>query len=268
MNTNNIKKITSSLVVGSSLVMSLVALPAYAQKVTASTTVSVKSQANQTQKLAALIAKTDQEITARITSLNTLSTKVQSLKNVSSTEKANISAEVQTEIGNLTTSKAKIDADTVLSVARTDAASAINTSRIYALIIPQGNIEVSVDRINVLVGLMNGIATKLQIRITAAQTAGKDVSALQSALSDITSQTTAASAQASTAETGVSGLVPDNGNKTILASNTAALKSARENIKTAAAALKTARQDVKTIINGLKAFHLDTSITASTTVSH
>ena len=253
----NITKITSGLVVGSTLLMALAAFPASAQTVSASSTVKAAA------RLSTIITKANSDISMRLASLNDLNTKVQAMKNVSSTEKASISGEVQTSITNLNALQVKIDADTDAKTARADLASAINTTRIYALVIPQGYIEVGADRINTIGSLMTALATKLQARITTDQNAGDNVSSLQTALTDIGTQTTNANTQASTAQTGVANLVPDQGNTTVAASNKAALVATRANIKTATADLKTARQDIQAILNGLKSFHT----TASTTVS-
>jgi hypothetical protein len=194
-----------------------------------------------------------------------LSAKVQAMKNVSASEKTSISNEIQTNITGLTALRAKIDADTVLATAKTDAATIFTTFRIYALVIPQGYIEVSADRISVISGLMTSLSTKLQARITADQNAGDNVASLQTALTDIGTQTTNANAQAGIAQSGVVNLNPDQGNKTVEASNKAALVAARANIKTATTDLKSARQDISTILAGLKSFH--TTVSASTTVS-
>ncbi|MDE2041367.1 MAG: hypothetical protein KGI59_03250, partial [Patescibacteria group bacterium] len=56
-------------------------------------------------------------------------------------------------------------------------------------------------------------------------------------------------AQAAVAE--VSPLVPDQGDKTVMASNTSTMKDARAKIKTAVSDLTAARKDALTIIQGL-----------------
>ena len=205
--------------------------------------------------LAKVIAASDTAITTRITALNKLSTRVGEMKNVPASEVTSIAAEVQTETANLTTLKAKIDADTTVATARADAKTITGDYRIYALIIPQGSIVAASDRVSVIVGLMNAIQVKLQARITAAQTAGKNVTAMQASIADMTAKMTDATSQAQTAQTGVASLVPDQGNATVAASNKAALLAARTNIKNATADLKTARQDIGSIVQGLKAMN-------------
>lgn len=243
-----------ALIVGTSL-LSLTAMPVLAQtSAPASTTTA--TQIKQAAQLAKIISRSNTEIAARITSLNNLNTKIQALKNVSDTEKVNISAQVQTNISGLTALQTKIDADKSLTTARTDEQAIFSSYRIYALVIPKGYITSSADRVNVIVGMMTTIGTKLQTRINAAQTSGKDASALQTYLTDFTAKLNDATSQASTALNAVASLIPDQGNKTQLQINTAALKSAQIDIKTASKDLQTARQDAQHIIQGLKALNV------------
>ena len=174
------------------------------------------------------------------------------MKNVPDTEKTAISNEVASETATLTTLKAKIDADTDVTVARTDEKTITANYRIYALVIPQGRIAVAADRVSTIGGLMTTMQTKLQTRIAADQTAGKNVGTLPATLADVTAKVADANAQAQAGENAVASLVPDQGNATVAASNKSALVSARADLKTAASDLKTAREDIKTIVQGLK----------------
>jgi predicted secreted protein len=269
------KKITASvasLTLGALMLAGFAVLPVSAQTVgaSASTTIGVKAQANAAARLAKIIATSDTAISARITDLNKLNSRIQALKNVSSTEKTSISNEVQTNISGLTSLKAKIDADTDVTTAQTDSKSIYGSFRIYALVIPQGYIAASADRVDTIVDMMTAISAKLQARITADQTAGKNVTALQASLTDLNAKIADAKTQASTAQSGIASLTPDQGNKTQLDANIAALKASRANIKTATHDLTAARQDAKSIIQGLKALNVKTSAnaSASTTVSH
>ena len=243
----------------------------YAQSVSAGTSSAkgVKAQANSAARLSKIITKSDAAITARIDVLNKLNTRVQAMKNVSSTEKTNILNDVQTNISGLTALKSKIDADTDAKTALADEKNITGSFRIYALIVPQASILASADRVDTIVGMMTDVSVKLQTRLAAAQSAGKDVSSLQTSLSDYNAKIADAKSQAATAQSSISSLVPDKGDKVKLASNTAELKAARANIKTATQDIKTARQDVKKITQGLKALSPQTlkNVSASTTIS-
>ncbi len=229
---SNLISVAASAITASTLFMSVfIALPAYAQ------------------------ASGDSDITARLASLNQLSARIQSMKNVSTTVKANLATTIQTNVTGLTALKSKIDGETDIPTLRADVSSIFTVYRIYALVIPQGYILAASDRVATIDGLMTTFSTKLQARITADQTAGKDVSALQTALTDMNAKIADAGTQAQTAQNGVSSLAPDKGNASVAASNNAALLAARAGIKTATADLKTARQDITTIVTGLKTLH-------------
>ena len=283
MTTSHIKKVTAAIAVGAALAATG-ALPVFAQSMTAGITATASTSvttgkmttaaATKATKAAAalstLITKADQDISARLTALNDLSTKVAGMKNVSAAEKAAISSAVQINIGGLNALQTKIDADTDITVARADAKKIFDTFRIYALVVPQGYIEVSADRVTTIGGLMTSLATKLQARLTTAEQAGKSTATLETALTDIATQVTAANSSAATALAGVANLTPDNGDAKIAASNKAALVAARASIKSANDHLKTARKDIQTITNGLKALNgtkATTNASASTTVS-
>ena len=214
---------------------------------------SAAGTTNSSAALTRIIARSDTAITTRINSLNTLAARIAGMKNVTAAEQASLSSEVQTQISDLTTLKAKIDADTDIATARTDAKTITDGYRIYAMVIPRGYIVASSDRVTTIVGLMNTIQAKLQARITTAQTAGKDVSALQTAMTDMTAKLSDATTQATNAQSSVVLLVPDQGSTTIASSNKAAIQASRADIKTATSDLKTVRTDIQTIMNGLKA---------------
>lgn len=272
--THNNKRIAATLVsmaAGVSLFGGMIA-PANAQTATttpAAAARAAKMQANQAARLAKVIARSDKAINDRVTSLNNLNTRIQALKNVSATEKATISTEIQTNVSGLTSLKAKIDADTDLTTAVNDEKTITSAYRVYELVIPRGYIEASVDRITEIATAMTSVGTKLQTRVTTAQTAGKDVTALQAALSDYSAKISDATTQANAAKTAVASLVPDQGDKTVLAANNTALKTARADIKTATTDLQAARADAQTVSKGLRALNVKVkaSVKTSTTTN-
>ncbi|MFZ1075575.1 MAG: hypothetical protein WAN50_04350 [Minisyncoccia bacterium] len=249
-------------IVGSALAAAMFAgvFPASAQTTTTSAATNGAAAA---QKLATIISRSNTEITARIADLNKLAARVQDMKNESDAEKSSIASAVQTNIAGLTALQSKIDADTVVATAKADEATIFSTFRIYALVVPRGAILAAADRITVINGLMQALGAKLQARITADQTDGKDVSALTAALSDMNAKIADATTQAQTAQSGITGLSPDQGNKTVAASNHAALVAARANIKTGTQDLQAARKDITTILKGLKALGSKTTTTTA-----
>lgn len=219
------------------------------------------------QRMTVAKSRADQEITRRVSALNDLVTRLAGLKNISDSEKASISADAQAQISVLNTLKTTIDADNSTTTLRTEIQSITKSYRIFALIVPRDHLVAAADRIITTADLMTGLGVKIQARITSAQTAGKDVTALVAALSKINAKAADAKAQAQAAISGISGLTPDNGDQIVAASNKAALVAARAKIKTGTDDLKTAQKDIKTILAGLKAFHLETEASATSTAT-
>lgn len=136
------------------------------------------------------------------------------------------------------------------------------------LIIPQGAIEAAADRVLDVAGMMTTLSTQLQTRITAAQAAGTNMDASVSALADMNAKIADANTQANAAVTEIANLQPDNGNATIQASNTAALKDARSKVQAGQQDLVAARKDAGAIVKALAALKgpaAGAGVTASTT---
>lgn len=199
------------------------------------------------QHLQQIITKGDQEISRRLSTLSTLTSKVNAATKLTSSDKSYLLAEVSTEITGLTNLKAKLDADTTITTARTDAQSIFNEYRVYALIAPKIALIKVADDQQVTENKLLALVQKLQTRLDTAKTNGKDVSALQSQLSDMTVHINSAQAISSSIEQKVLTLQPGdyNNDHTILSGDSNQLKTARGDNQTAYA-------DAKNIINSLK----------------
>jgi hypothetical protein len=183
--------------------------------------------------------------------MNTLITRVNSMKKLSDAEKSALSASLQNEIGELNTLKAKIDADTTAATLKADAQSITKSYRIYALVLPQAAIAAASDRALTIVDSMNALAVKVQARISQLP-AGTDTTSMQATMSDIAAKLSDATTQANAAASGTASLVPDQGNKTTAASNTAALKDARKKLQTAQQDIVAARKDFTSVIKAIR----------------
>ena len=189
-----------------------------------------------------LRAKGDQEIAARVSSLNTLSANVAQMAHLTTDEKTSISASITGDISSLTTLQAKIDADATSSL-KADVDSVTQGERIYMLVEPQVRILAAADRAASIGDMFTAVVVKIQARLTASpnSAAATLLADLQAKVAD--SQTVSAAALSETA-----GLQPDNGNAQIEASNNAALKDARSKINQAQSDLKAAQQDLEQIL--------------------
>ncbi|MBA3788821.1 hypothetical protein H0X32_00280 [Patescibacteria group bacterium] len=207
--------------------------------------------------------RSDAAINQRLTSLQSVSARFATLQHLSATQIAGFQANVTTNINGLTALKTKIDGETDASILATDYKSIFGSFRVYLVVIPKGYELAAADRVVTIDGMMNNLSTALQTRITAAGNAGHNVVALQAALSDMNAKVTSAGIHSAAVTAGVSGLVPDQGNATVIASNKAALEKGRADTAAAETDLKAARADAQTIVNGLKSFGITASSTAS-----
>lgn len=255
------KQIITIITVGA-MTSSLVIPMAFAQTVTPVTTGTrtERLQERQDARVTDLKTRADNEITRRINSLSTLTTKLGNMKHLTSTQITSFTTEVNTEISNLTALKAKIDADTDITTLRADVKSIVTEYRVYYIFIPQITILAAADRALNVVDMFNALYTKLQQRIQEAQTAGNNVTTLTTTLSDMQTNITNAQTTANQIITMVLPLNPSGypGNKTTL-------QSARTMFKTIYQDFVSARKDAKTIIQTLRSLKTSGTPTPSET---
>jgi len=202
------------------------------------------------------------EIAKRVTSLNSLVTKIGTLKRLTSTQKATFIININTEITSLNTLKVKIQADTNLDTLKADVKSVVDSFRVYAVYEPSVRILISTDMIASTADKTTMLAEKLNTKILEAQTKGKDVTSLTSTYNDMLAKIADAKAQISAAESIALVLKPAD-----YPSNKSSIESARADVKTATTDLKTARSDAQQIYASLKAFGITETIKPSLTAS-
>ena len=244
---HSIKQITifSSALLGS---LSLAVVPAAALASTGNggANASATSTANTT-KLKLIISRGDTEIARRLTTLNTVTTKLNSAVKLSADDKATLTTEVNNEISGLNNLKTQLDGETDVAAAKTDAQSIFNDYRVYALVVPKVWLVKTADDQLVTEGKLTTLAGKLQADITADQQAGKNVAALQTKLDDINSKVQAAQAISTDIQSKVINLQPSDYN-----TDHSVLSGDRDQLKTAQSDLATAITDGKAIVSGLK----------------
>lgn len=210
--------------------------------------------------------RADREIARRITILNALSTKVSSMARVSANEKSAVASDVQSQIATLTALQAKINSDTDTTTLKTDIQSITKSYRVFALVIPQGRIEVAADRIDAAADLIADFSTKLSARVNAAP-AGTDTAAVLADISTINAKIADAHTEASAAVSLIANLKPDNGDQATLQANLTALKNARADIKAAQLDLEAARSDARSVLHDVLSWQVHAEGNASTTVA-
>lgn len=231
------------------------AVPVLAQ--TATTTRGEKQAQHQEQNLKRIKDRANQEIDRRIQGLNKLIARLQDMRRVSDSDKNALTATVQAQISALNALKLKINADTDSATLRTDVQSITKAYRIYALVIPQGHIMAMADRINTIADTLSLLESKLESRVAPAKTAGKDVTAMQTALADMKQKIADAKTQAQAAISEVSGLKPDLGDNAQLHANKQALADARKKVQAGNQDLKMARHDADTMVRTFRQLKLE-----------
>ena len=215
-------------------------------------------QNNQVQNL---MQRAQTEITRRVTFLNQLISDINGIQKLSSSEKADLQSQIQTQIDGLNTLQTKISSDTDITTLRADVKSIITNYYIFVFFRVKISLLVAVDRLNTAEGNFSGIYTKLQARINQAQTAGNDVTGLNSLLSDMNAKLTDANTQYQAAETELVALTAGGypGNRT-------SLQDARAKIKVGVTDLRTAFQDAAKIINELRTLKIQTPAASSSAI--
>jgi cell pole-organizing protein PopZ len=223
--------------------------------------IAYAASATTTNKLASIQTRAANEIDQRLTALNILSTQVTGSTKLNSTDKASLTSMIATEVSGLTDLKSTIAADTTADQASTDEATIFTDYRVYAVVIPKVELLTIADNQQSNEAKLVTLASTLQTKITADQTAGDDVTLVQDELTTMKSETTNAQQISSTIEGVVSPILPANWN-----ANHSIFSGDRSQLNTAYQDNQTAGTDATTIANMLKTLKSSTS-TKNTTVT-
>ena len=255
-----------SIMLTSAIFISTVSLIANAQSATGTPAVSKATQA----RITKIQTRADQEITRRIDGMNLLITRLGQMAKLSDSDKTTLTSELQSNITNLKTLQSTIDSETVIATLQTDVKSIASTYRIFALVMPRDNVIAAADKLASTVDALNILSTKISSRLTDPNFTISNMTSVTDTLGEIKAKLQDASTQAQNAINAVVPLVPDNSDKSVMASNTSALKTARGYIKTGTADIKTVLAEIKALrksIDKLKPVTAQNSATstASTT---
>jgi len=211
---------------------------------------AVKANASDT-ALATLQADGAAAIARRQTQLSTLSAKIAARPACDAGGAQ--AALVNHDTGALATLGDKLAADTTVATAHDDVKSILQDYRVYLVVTPQvfstsacGHIRAATDR-------LTDIQTKLTAKVDAAAAGGADMTAAQASLSDMAAKMASARNAGDAAASSLAAIGPDHGDASVLASNQAAVASARSQLKGARTDLTTAVTDAKSVVAALKA---------------
>jgi hypothetical protein len=128
----------------------------------------------------------DCEINRRLVTITVLQDHVSNPNGLTDSHRSALQALLTADATGLTALKAKIDGETDVPTLRADIATIVTGYRIYLLVVPVTAEVISADSETAAVGRLSTAAGKLQDRIDAAKAAGKDVSAAQADLDNMT----------------------------------------------------------------------------------
>jgi len=196
--------------------------------------------------------KAGNAIDARIAILQKIEARIDATVKLSASEKAELKADIDKVITDLTALKAQIGNDTSTTSLKADASSITKAYRVYMLVLPQATIAAASDRALAIAAQLDALEVKLEARITAAKAAGTDVTVMQASLTDFKAKVADAKSKATAAAAEVKNLSADNGDQAVITANATALKDARAKLEIARQDIKAAYEDAKSIINNVK----------------
>ena len=112
-------------------------------------------------RMTQMVNRADTEIKNRIDALNALESRINAMQKLSSDEKNSLSSQIQAQITvmtNLQTQIATDEKDNNTSTLKTDIQSITKSYRIYALILPQGTIAATADRVLTIASAMTTLS--------------------------------------------------------------------------------------------------------------
>lgn len=239
------------------VVLSLMLLPSLAQAATTTTTTATSTTGTgssvQSQKLANIINKGNEEIERRLTNLSSLSALISSTAKLTSDDKASLTSEVNYAIIGLNNLKTQLDSETSLSAAEADVNNIVTEYRVYVLINPKVHLIKVADDQQVIEAKLTALSQKLSTKVTGNTD-------LESQLSAMNNSINSAQTISSAVETNVISLQPAdyNGNHAVLAGYNSQLQAARSDIEAAVAS-------AKSIVSSLSSVSASSTSSAKTT---
>ena len=190
-------------------------------------------------------------INNRLVGLGVLIGRVQNTKKISDSDKAAIIVSIRDVVASLITLRGTISTTTSTTTLKNEMDSITKSYRVFALVEPQANILAAAGRIQYIATSLNSVYAKINTRLASTTYSSSVNQSISTAISSFRSKINDANQLASTSIALVGALKPDNGDKTLAASNKAALKDARSKITTAQKDLNDAQKFLRTAFDEL-----------------
>ena len=124
----------------------------------------------------------DCEIARRQTTLAALSLAVKSSKGLTSADVSALDGAIGSASAELSTLKANLDSELALIAVKGTIAQIVSKVRVYLVVVPQVRLTIAADDVLTLQPHLTQLSATLADRVAAAKTAGRDVTAAQTAL--------------------------------------------------------------------------------------
>jgi len=257
----NMKTITKIILVVAVLALLVVFTPIKGFAVSGNLKAAVQKAATASAaiRIENLKSRAAHEIDRRFAALNLVLTRISTFKHITDSDKASLTSSVKTEISNLKSLEAKIQADTDLATLKADVKSIVDSYRIFVLFIPKIHLLAASDRMLNTADEISSLSVKLQSKIQSAKAAGKDVASLEELLTDITSKVDDVKSLASKVQATVTPLSQDG-----YPGNRSTLLAGRDMLRTGHNDLIEASHDAQQIIKGLKSLKTPSSTSSAT----
>jgi len=192
-----------------------------------------------------------------IKALERLSARVQAMEKIAPENKNSILAQLESLIANLTDLRNQSETGTGADSGREKKIA--NNYQLYALVMPQGYIVASSDRINAMAQKLESLGVKLATSIGSVATT-KNAPKLQTEIASLNVKIADAKAKAVEARNKAMALVSDGGDAAMEKNNIDALSAAKELVKSAASDLNEARLTANNIAKELRSLGMKTSV--------
>jgi hypothetical protein len=142
--------------------------------------------------LSSRITQINQDLSDRVSQLNTLTAQVNSSSGLTSSDKQTLLSDLSSELSGMQALQTKVPDETTCAAVIADGRAMVVDYRVYLVMTPQVHLTNSADTEASLASRLSGIEPALQAAIDAAQAKGQNVQIAQADYNDLVSQVTAA----------------------------------------------------------------------------
>jgi hypothetical protein len=183
------------------------------------------------------------QIDGRLAALHTMSSALGSVRKLTAAHKSALSGLVTADTNALNALRTKVAGETTVAAVRADATAMIRDYRVYLLLGPQVRLVAALDVTDAAVTTLRQVHDKLATAVAAAKQSGKDTTAAEAKLADLSAQLDAVTAATAGKAGDLLAVVP-GADKTVI---TDAIKPIRDAVKSARTDLRTAVADAKAV---------------------